>query len=40
MNCQYMKNKISELVIDRRDEILENCTEKKCHNPNQLLWEW
>lgn len=27
-----MKDKISELVTDKRDEILENCTGKKCQN--------
>jgi len=28
MNCQYMKDKISELVTDRKDEILDNCIER------------
>jgi len=27
-----MKDKISEFVTDKRDEILENCTGKKCQN--------
>ena len=36
-----MKDKISEPVRDtrRKNEILDNCTDKKCHNHNQLLWE-
>jgi hypothetical protein len=39
MNCQYMKDKITERVTGRKDEILETTAQKIRHNHNQILWE-